>query len=59
MHFKPGGRDNRHQGLAWGVLGLYCYCRERRRNQWRAGWEDFVRRYAELDRALVRIWECR
>ena len=22
--------------LAWGVLGLYCYCRERRRNQWRA-----------------------
>jgi hypothetical protein len=45
--------------LAWGVLGLYCYCRERRRNQWRARWEDFVRRYAELDRELARIWEGR
>jgi hypothetical protein len=44
--------------LAWGVLGLYCYCRERRRNQWRAVGR-LVRRYAELDRALARIWECR
>jgi hypothetical protein len=22
--------------LAWCVLALFCYCRERRRNQWRA-----------------------
>jgi pimeloyl-ACP methyl ester carboxylesterase len=38
--------------LAWGVLGLYYYCRERRRNQWRARWEDFVRR----TRSLTENW---
>jgi hypothetical protein len=45
--------------LACGVLSLYCYRCACRRNQWRARWKDFILRYAELDRELDRIWECR
>ena len=44
--------------FAWCVLASTAIA-ARRRKQWRARWEDFVRRYAELDGELDRIWECR
>jgi hypothetical protein len=43
--------------LAWCVLASTAIA-ARRRKQWRARWEDFIRRCAELYRELDRIWEC-
>ena len=55
---EPAARDRRHRGTRLVRAGLYCYRCARRRKQWRARWEDFIRRYAELYRELDRIWEC-
>jgi len=46
--------------LTWSAVGLYCYCCCRAMRCRRAPqpeWDELVRRYADLDSELDRVWQ--